>query len=313
MRNLGWKARYVLSFLFFMLIWGCSQQLPNKVEKDADKQAGKAVEQQGGDWYRTADIIGTLGGRKVKMSFFKIQDISYTDTPSAFSRKWEEYKAPPRTYDSELMGFGFYLNYEKGVTRDIRRDAGFYDELKVSGKPWVLVGVETDLLPGEKGQETFHRLLSLRLEEDNEPFERYVRQADKPYGLELYQVLGNDPRTGKPYREESSFSDDLFIARDQEGKIVSYIHCAGNTDVPNPPCDHDFVLNKDGMHIRFDMVYSRHRLYDWRRIEAEAVKIVEGFVAAAEADIAAGNGNRVWMADEVPEGDSSNSITGVDE
>ena len=69
--------------------------------------------------------------------------------------------------------------------------------------------------------------------------------------------------------------------------MLSYIACATNTDVPNPPCSHKFLFRKSGLDINFSLGYSRHRLYDWRKIEEQAGKAVLAFAEAADKDIAA--------------------------
>ncbi|MDO4640655.1 MAG: hypothetical protein Q4A84_02985 [Neisseria sp.] len=229
------------------------------------------------------DIIGTLGGRKVRMSFYKVQDVSYIDTPTMFAEEWKTYKAPPRTYASELDGFGFELNYEKGITRDIRDDKDFYAEQKISGKPWVLVGVERN-----NDYVQHNNFLDDTLADDLKakptlPDYVYVRIPETQYGLERYVVPGKNPKTGQPWRLENSDSKDLFIGRDKAGHVRSYIKCSNKLDVPNPPCSHRFVV-KDKIQVTFDMLYNRHRLYDWQRIEQEALKMVMGFVKAAEQD-----------------------------
>jgi hypothetical protein len=234
--------------------------------------------------------IGILGDRKVRMSSYQVQDVSYTDTPTAFSKDWETYKAPPRTYDSVLTGFDFYLNYETGVIRDIRHDDGFYDELRASGRPWVLVGVGNNLNPMDASlPDKFDRLLATRLRTTNPPYRRYVRLPDGDlYGLEQYRVLGINPETGIPYRNEpGNNEDDIFISRGKDGRVLSYIACATNTDVPNPPCSHDVMFREKGLDIALGMLYSRHRLYDWRKIEEQAGKAVLVFAEAADKDIEA--------------------------
>ena len=248
------------------------------------------------DWVEVPEDsykIGTLGGRKVRMSSYQVQDVSYTDTPTAFSKDWKTYKAPPRTYDSVLFGFGFYLNYETGVIRDIRHDEGFYDELKVSGTPWVLVGVHSNLEPLDKNPENINRRLKWNLEGNNTVLRRYVRYSESPYGLdEQYRILeGTDPATGKSYREDA---DDIFVSRGKDGNIHSYIECSArifapysDIKLPNPPCSHTFALRAKGIDVTFRLGYSRHRLYDWHKIEEQAIKTILAFAEAADKDIAA--------------------------
>ena len=237
--------------------------------------------------------IGTLGGRKVRMSSYQVQDVSYTDTPTAFSKDWETYKAPPRTYDSVLAGFDFYLNYETGVIRDIRHDDGFYDELKASDTPWVFVGVGNNLDSLDKSPTRWDDFVAMKLRESDQPHDQYVRVPEKEYGLEKYIVKGSDPETSIPYRERVGKyglgKEDIFVAWDKDGHINTYISC-GNYPyslkidyVVIPQCSHKFVIHKD-IDVTLSIGYDRKRIRDWRKIENEAMKAVWSFVAAADAD-----------------------------
>lgn len=40
----------------------------------------------------------------------------------------------------------------------------------------------------------------------------------------------------------------------------------------------------NGIKVTLDMLYSRHLLHDWQKIEDEAAKIIYGFVRNAEND-----------------------------
>jgi len=241
--------------------------------------------------------IGTLGGRKVRMSSYQVQDVSYTDTPTAFSKDWETYKAPPRTYDSVLFGFGFYLNYEKGVIRDIRHDEGFYDEMRKEDKPWVLVGVHSNLEPLDKSLTRWDDFVAMKLRESDNPYDQYVRLPEKEYGLEKYIVQGSDPETGIPYREKVGKyglgKEDIFVARDKDGHINTYIYCDNypynlKIDYPFiPQCSHKHVFKKD-IDITLHITYARKRLRDWQKIEKEAIKIIFDFVRDAENDMKEG-------------------------
>lgn len=233
--------------------------------------------------YDAPDTIGTLGGRKVRMSAYQIQDVSFVGAPPAFSPEMATYKRPPRSYDNQLTGFGFYMNYKKGVPRDLRNDGKFYDEIKVSGTPWVLVGVDSNN-EYMNTPEFMNKILERDLEvKPKLPDYNFIKTSEVEYGLQKYIVPGNNPKTGKPWWLENSDSGDLFVAFDKNGNVRSYIKCSNKLDVPNPPCSHDFRI-MDGINITLKMGYSRHLLQDWEKIEAAARNIVFGFVKNAEVE-----------------------------
>lgn len=234
--------------------------------------------------YDAPDIIGTLGGRKVRMVDYTVQDVMYTDTPLPFDADaWENYKAPKRTYDSQLTSMGFYMNYQKGKLRDLRNDGNFYDEIKVSGTPWVLVGIKNNN-EYMNTPEFMNKILERDLEvKPKLPDYNFIKTSEVEYGLQKYIVPGNNPKTGKPWWLENSDSGDLFVAFDKNGNVRSYIKCSNKTTVPNPPCTHRFKMT-GGINITLRMGYSRHLLQDWEKIEAAARNIVFGFVKNAEVE-----------------------------
>lgn len=254
-----------------------------ELEKMPPEQAAKVGAQP--PVYDAPDIIGTLGGRKVRMVDYQVQDISYTDTPGAFSKDWATYEAPERTYDSQLKSFGFYMHYLESRPRDLRTDNNFYEELKQPASPWVLVGVRAnnDIMSRPRFWTSF-------LEDDLKvkpdlPGLTYIKIPEVQYGLQRYVVPDKNPETGEPWQfGHLGRGDDLFVAFDEDGNVRSYIKCFYKWDVPKPPCSHKFRIMKDGLKITVSMLYSRRVLQDWPKIEEEASKIIFSFVRNAEAD-----------------------------
>lgn len=133
-----------------------------------------------------------------------------------FAPEWKTYEAPPRTYDSKLTSFGFYMNYKKGILRDLRNEGNFSKEIDISGTPWVLVGLQSDITYGSEYVRYLYALDLLLKErltlEPTLPSYHYTKIPSKLYGLERYIVMGDDPETGLPYRMDHFESEDLFIA-----------------------------------------------------------------------------------------------------
>lgn len=236
------------------------------------------------------DIIAALGGRKVKMSPYRVRNVAYTDTPSPFSDEYGSYKYPEPSYENQLSVFGFDLDYAKGRVRDVRNEGNFYEEERQSGTSWVSVSVHNNTHPLDKAADRYDKFLNQWYFRKVDYYPDYRRRADKPYGLEAYYRPRINEKTGKPYEETQypdSGWDDLFLERDAQGHIRTYIECTIKLDVPNPPCSQRVLVRKNGLDIELAILHSRHLLHDWKRIEREAMKVVYGFIAAAEADIAA--------------------------
>lgn len=274
--------KYFLLILLSIVAISCVQNPHPKNVKESTKETVESFE------FNQPDIVGTLGDAKVRMNYYVIQDLMYTDTPTPFSRDWKGYKAPERTYDSVIHSFGFYLNYEQSKLRDIRNDGGlaFYDEMKISGTPWILVGIHNNIVPLAKDDDVFDSLINDRY--FNTWSQHYpivhLRQPENQYGLEHYVLPLKNPKTGVAYDFGYSIhqEDDLFILRDKNGRVQTYMSCFLGTDVPNPPCSHNFFIREKGLDVEISLSYSRHRLYDWRRIEQEVRKVMFDFVANAK-------------------------------
>ncbi len=265
--NLGKAAVF---FTAAAVLAACSPQ-----QKQPSAQRNVVIKEVGR--IEPPDVVGNLGGKPVRISSDVVEFVSYEDTPTAFSREWETYKSPPRNYESKLSGFGMDLNMETGElfnahTMSWRK---FYDEKGIPNSPWIRVSIRNaDLF--DDGLDTY---LDKKLEENirfkpkEAAYRAYVKTESKnSYGLEYYIVPGNDDRTGKSYREDVK---DLFIGRDKNGRVRTYIKCS-NRNVSNPPCEHVFLA--PDMRVEFSLLYSSHRLKDWQKLEKMAKSVVYGFV-----------------------------------
>ena len=265
--------------------------------------AAKAEGDERDPRFTEPDIIAALGGRKVKMSPYIVQDVAYTDTPSPFSDEYGSYKYPEPSYENQLSVFGFDLDYAKGRVRDVRNEGNFYEEERQSGTSWVSVSVHNNTHPLDKAADRYDKFLNQWYFRKVDYYPDYRRRAEKPYGLEAYYRPRTDEKTGRPYKNirlSNPDWDDLFLERDARGHIRTYIECTIKLDVPNPPCRQRVLVRENGLDIELAILHSRHLLHDWKRIEREAMKVVYGFIAAAEADIAAKKNGTASPAPSLP-------------
>lgn len=280
MKPLKQTLNYTALLLTATLLAGCPLW---ELKKMPPEQAAKVGAQP--PVYDAPDIIGTLGGRKVRMNAYQVQNVSYTDTPGAFAKEWATYEAPERTYGSQLVDFGIDMHYLEGRPRDLRTDNNFYEEHARKASPWVRVSIEANNdIMSRPGFWTSILEKDLKVKPDL-PGLTYIKIPEIQYGLQRYIVPDKNPETGEPWRfGYLGKGDDLFVAFDKDGNVRSYIKCSHKLDVPNPPCRHEFRIIKDGLKVTLTMGYSRHLLHDWRKMEAIATDIVFGFVKNAETD-----------------------------
>lgn len=223
--------------------------------------------------YPHHDTVGNFGGIPIRFSSYITPGpvVSYEDTPSGLSKEWETYNPPPRTLESPLTGFLVIWNLKTDEIYDVRNQTAYdyYDSAKKPENPWVEFSYHADKTPWPSD------FLTKRLERDLRykptlPEYSFKPTGEKLYGLEVYKQLEPDTNT--------KTTDTLFIGRDKNGNVTTYISCFDNNknESINPPCSHDF-LSGSNPYIKFTASYSRFYLKDWRKIESQSKKILEEF------------------------------------
>lgn len=209
--------------------------------------------------------IGDLGGVPVDLPKSLVHLVEYDGDP-AWGKKREGPK-PTSSYDSKINSFGFDVRYTDNTifdesSKEIKR--AYNQEKTLPYSPWVSVNVTS----GDRyyGVGAIHRIGDGTLNPSKEagPVHQYKQLNNDQFGLEVYAPPGIDPKTNKPWREDSS-AKDVFIQRDKTGQIITYIECS-NRDVPSPPCSHKFDIEPQ-MGLYASAQYSRHNLADWQQIE----------------------------------------------
>ncbi|MGP5493782.1 hypothetical protein ACTXMK_04910 [Psychrobacter celer] len=220
-------------------------------------------------------VIGDLGGVPVEMPRDSVRLVEYNGDPG-----WGEVRAgaiPERTYASKISSFGFDVRYTDGALYDgiVGKWSDEYEAQKnLSDSPWVSVGVNS----GDRYLDTngIDRIANGRINAvpDEHPVFTYAKLPESQFGLEVYAPPGVDPKTKTPWRDARS-AEDVFIQRDDNGTIITYIKCS-NRDVEQPPCTHYFDLEPD-MKLDVYVSYSRYVLKDWQRIEQVVREALLGF------------------------------------
>ena len=221
--------------------------------------------------YPYHDTVGNFGGIPIRFSSYITPGpvVSYEDTPSGLSKEWENYNPPPRTLESPLTGFLVIWNLKTDEIFDLRNQTGFdyYDAMDYPENPWVEFSYHADKTPWSLDFLT--KRLERNLDKDNIPPYRYRKTGRVLYNLEEYEPQAEHSLGG---------SDNLFIGKDKNGNVTTYISCFNNkkNESINPPCTHDFLW-KDNLYINFRASYSKFYLKDWRKIESQSKKILEEF------------------------------------
>ncbi|WP_227687455.1 hypothetical protein [Psychrobacter fjordensis] len=211
-----------------------------------------------------ANYIGDLGGLPVELPRNIVTFVAYNGDPT-FGKK-REGKKPTRSYESEINSFGFDLRYTDNTIFDKSNKSHKYaydKEQYLPNDPWVSVRVSS----GDKyhGVGAIHRIGDGTISANGvDPVYTYEQLDNDQYGLEFYAPPGIDPKTDRPYREDR-YAEDVFIQRDKNSQITTYIRCS-NRDVPRPPCIHNFDLEPE-MALYVNVQYSRHNITDWQQIE----------------------------------------------
>ena len=237
------------------------------------------------DKYGQPYIIGNLGGVPVNLPSSVVSLVEYDDSPGWDPEKLRTYNPPTRSYQSVITSFGFYFFNSEAQLLD-NNDPTLRER---DDKDWGIDGTKSDrvgvhisfnpTLPPK--YKNLDRMLAADIDKEqlSVPSPNYLgfyeKTSEQLYGLEVYANPGIDQKSGRPWRE-NEFSSDIFIGRDEEGHVQTYVECS-NSPVPAPTCLHYFIFPPPiSIHIKID--YVRLRLSQWKIIQSNTIKLVEYFI-----------------------------------
>jgi hypothetical protein len=102
----------------------------------------------------------------------------------------------------------------------------------------------------------------------------YKKLDQSEFGLTVYVPTGIDPKNNKPYRQDE-FAKDVFIFRDDTGKVQAYISCS-NQPGQSASCQHSFKL-KSPVRAKIYMSYRRGLLPEWQKIQESVNNLILSF------------------------------------
>ncbi len=232
--------------------------------------------------YRQKTLRANLGGMLVAIPWYFAEYVEYDGDPG-FGEKHKGPR-PVRTPESKVRSFGFDMRYPdmRGLEIWAMRSerSRRYTPANI---PWISVGMTSgEDYPGD-GFMDRRAYASLEAVPSNDhPMFLYSRLPNKQHGLEVYAQLTIDERTSRPYREDSD-AEDVFVYRDQDGHVKSYIRCSNRKYVPGtkrklsaPPCEHEFSLEPRA-DVEVYVHYRRQLLHQWQNIEMKVRQRILSF------------------------------------
>lgn len=231
--------------------------------------------------YTSKDVIGNLGGVKVRIPRACAEYVEYDGDPRFGEQR--KGKIPERNSDSRLSSFGIDARFPEMTCKEndeLRKD---YGRLR-QDNPWVSIGINAgDIYPklGAKASAYHEKLVAESLREPTAFwFDNYEKLSGLVYGLDAYVVTGIDPNTGGPARE-SERVNDVFFGRDESGVTDTYIRCS-RTYVSGgvATCSMSFSLEPRAK-VHVSVRFTRHRLYLWRDIRQSVSKLLLGYEIAS--------------------------------
>lgn len=234
--------------------------------------------------YTPVDVVGDLGGMKVRIPRHYAEYVEYDDDPGFGERR--KGSRPKRTFDSKLRSFGISVRFPdmKGLENARLREE--MRRLPQRESNWIRIRINagedypgdgfldrrtnsTLLAPFWPGRETYW-------------WNTYERTVDEDeHGLEAWRLSGINPRTGQPARESEN-TDDIYIHRDSSGKVDAYINCmypSGSLD----KCYLNTTLSET-THVVVTVGFRRALLPEWKRIQQSSRELLLSFEANPASD-----------------------------
>lgn len=219
------------------------------------------------------DVIGDLGGMPVKISRYVAEYVEYEGGPvrSVLPRKGQ---APERTYESKLVGFGFYVRVPDMAMLTTKEMLADKASANVYNTDWIRVEITTgERFPGNGFMNS--RQVSNDQRHRNYWWATYEELPDQKFGLLEYRLNGTHSITKRPIRERSD-AEVIYIYRDPKGNVLTRIDCS-NVDLQSAPCSQEWSLEDQGISARIRILYRRNFLRDWSEIQKSVSQVIVNF------------------------------------
>ena len=227
--------------------------------------------------------VGNLGGKAVLLGEDAIF-LEYEDSPVLKpEHRYKGYKDPPRDFNSVITSFGVDIKYPTGMPLVKYRDAPqeAYRQYKVDIKSpyhqWVKLIIDAgiryhpDLTGGFLNSTVDSKVISKKNMMDTHYI--YIPTQQHEFGLEKY---GPHPDWVK--FAGYSKTDDMYIQKDNQGKVVTLIYC-NNFAIHRllaAQCQMRWNL-EPFMKVQLTANFARVHLKDWQLIQKNSEKLIESY------------------------------------
>ena len=229
--------------------------------------------------------VGNLGGKAVLLGEDAIF-LEYEDSPVLKpEHRYKGYKDPPRDFNSVITSFGVDIKYPTGMPLVKYRDAPqeAYRQYKVDIKSpyhqWVKLIIHAGIRYHPDLTATFinytldTNIRSRQNMVDTHYLSIYIPAHQNEFGLDKY---GPHPEWISHYGLDKT--DDMYIQKDNQGKVVTLIHC--NNFVIHrllaAQCQMRWNL-EPFMKVRLTANFARVHLKDWQLIRKNSEKLIESY------------------------------------
>jgi len=228
--------------------------------------------------YSSKDVVGNLGGLPVRLPRYAVHLVEYDGEPT-----WGKNTKPvAKTENTGIKSFGFYVRYpdmqlaDSYATEKEKKTESIYRTM------WLDVGVTSGEIYPKDG--FLDRVFACLIRATAPAtcgvkvywWHDYELLAKSEHGLMAYALKGIEPKSGLPAREQKN-TDDVFAAKDKQGRVRTYISCS-NVGHEAAPCGHSFSMEYDGMHADVSVKYRRGLLPHWQDIQDKVTKVILSFV-----------------------------------
>lgn len=227
--------------------------------------------------YTPKDVIGDLGGLKVRIPKYCAEYVEYDADPGFGERR--KGSVSERTFESKLRSFGIDARFPEmkcKQSKEMREDYR-YQFLKPDNA-WVSIGINAgEIYPGVEAANRHAKLVISSIDKKTEFWvDNYEKIPSLVFGLDAYVVTGIDPYSGRPARE-SEKTKDKFFSYGEAGTADTYISC-GRTYVSGgvATCSMGFSMEPKAK-VLVNVRFARSRLPQWREIRQATIYFLASF------------------------------------
>ena len=225
--------------------------------------------------YTPEDVIGDLGGLKVKIPRHYAEYVVYDGDP-----RWGKKRngpIPERTFDSKLRNFGIRARFPDMLGLENEQ---LQEELRSyslnPNNPWLDMTINSGENYPSMGANARNGQAKHLWEPSPYWWNNYERLPEDVYGLEAYVLSGVHPETGLPAKEQHN-TYDVYIQREPSGHVNTYIKCS-KTTVPGGvgTCYLLFGLEPEAK-VALNVAFAPFLLPYWREIQQSSKNLLLSF------------------------------------